>query len=95
MMKRNGERPTPHTWPANYEIRIAGHLDEAWADRFEGLTIIHEDDGNTLLCGRIVDQTALQSILLIIGRLNLALLSVNQIETKSEKDSKTSRKAEN
>ena len=28
-----------HHEPGLYEIRLKGHLDDRWADRFEGLTI--------------------------------------------------------
>ena len=43
-----------HHEPGRYEIRIKGHLDNRWADRFEGLTITLEDDGETCYrpCGR-------------------------------------------
>jgi hypothetical protein len=32
--------------PVPYEIRIKGHLDDRWADWFEGLTITREDNGD-------------------------------------------------
>ena len=32
-----------------YEIRLKGHLDDRWADRFDGLTITLEENGDTLL----------------------------------------------
>ena len=38
-----------HYEPGVYEIRIKGHLDDKWADWFEGLTITLEEDGDTLL----------------------------------------------
>ena len=38
--------------PGLYEIRIKGHLDDRWADWFEGLTVTREDNGDTLLTGR-------------------------------------------
>ena len=31
-----------------YEIRLKGHLDSRWADRFDGLTITLEENGDTL-----------------------------------------------
>jgi len=33
--------------PGRYTIRIKGHLDARWADRFAGLTITLEADGHT------------------------------------------------
>ena len=64
-----------------YEIKLKGHLNESWADWFEGLTFIHEDDGTTTITGEIVDQAALHGLLKKIRDLGLPLLSVNRIET--------------
>jgi hypothetical protein len=60
----------------DYRIRIQGHLDLSWRDRFEGLRISHEDAGTTLLLGSLPDQAALQGVLLQIVRLGLTLLSL-------------------
>src|SRR5436190_1037673 len=49
--------------PGLYEIRIKGHLDNRWADWFEGLTITALDNGETLLTGPVVDQVALHGLL--------------------------------
>ena len=38
------------------------------------------DNGETVLSGRIVDQAALMGILNKLNRLNLALLSINEIK---------------
>ena len=48
-----------HSEPGYYEIRILGHLDGRWAERFGGLTITLEEDGVTLLTGPVIDQAAL------------------------------------
>ena len=42
-----------------YEIRVKGHLDNRWADWFEGVTFTLEENGDTLLTGPVVDQAAL------------------------------------
>jgi hypothetical protein len=60
------------------KIRIKGHLDKKWADRFEGLQITHDKDGTSTLFGALPDQSALHSILRKIRDLNLQLISVNQ-----------------
>ena len=43
----------------SYEIKFKEHLNESWADWFDGLTFIHEEDGTTTLTGKIIDQAAL------------------------------------
>jgi hypothetical protein len=60
-----------------YEIRLKGHLNDRWADRFEGLTITLEDNGDTLLTGQVVDQAALHGLLKKVRDLGMPLLSVN------------------
>jgi hypothetical protein len=62
-----------------YKIKIKGHLDIKWADWFDGMQIIHENDGTTTLMGTVIDQAALQGILKKIRNLNLELISVNKI----------------
>ena len=59
-----------------YAIRIKGHLDERWADWFEGLTLTLEDNGDTLLAGRVVDQAALHGLLKKVRDLGMPLLSI-------------------
>jgi hypothetical protein len=63
-----------------YKIRIKGHLDDKWADRFEGLTITLEEDGNTLLSGPVIDQAALHGLLKKVRDLGMPLLSVCPLE---------------
>lgn len=63
-----------------YEIKIDGHLDMSWADWFDGLTFVHEEDGTTTLTGQIVDQAALHGLLKKIRDLGLPLLSVNRLD---------------
>ena len=62
-----------------YEIRIRGHLDESWADWFDGMTIRHEDTGETLLTGTLPDQAALHGLLNRLRDLSIQLISVNLI----------------
>ncbi len=61
-------------------LRIQGHLDDRWADWFEGLTITREDNGETRLTGPVVDQAALHGLLKKVRDLGVPLVSVNRIE---------------
>ena len=63
-----------------YEIRVKGHLNSAWSDWLEGLQVRPIENGDTVLSGVIVDQAALMGILNKVIRLNLTLLSVNEIK---------------
>jgi len=69
-----------HHEAGNYEIRLKGHLDQRWADWFEGLTIRLEENGETRLIGSVVDQAALHGLLKKVRDLGMELLSVNRIE---------------
>lgn len=63
-----------------YEIRLKGHLDDRWIEWFEGLTIIWEDNGDTLLAGAVVDQAALHGLLKKVRDLGLPLVSIIPVE---------------
>ena len=69
-----------HSEPRLYEIRLKGHLDQQWAERFEGLSFSHASDGTTILSGPVVDQAALYGLLRTVRDLGLPLVSVIQVE---------------
>ena len=71
-----------HNQPERYEIRIKGHLDDRWAEWFEGLTITLEEDGDTLLTGPVIDQAALHGLLKKVRDLGLPLVSVSPVEPR-------------
>jgi hypothetical protein len=66
--------------PGRYEIRLKGHLDPRWANRFEGLSLSYGSDGTTVLSGPVVDQAALHGVLRKVRDLGLPLLSVIEVE---------------
>jgi hypothetical protein len=65
-----------------FEIHVRGHLNDIWSDWLEGLEMKLLDDGEMILSGSIVDQAALMGILNKLNRLNLTLLSVNEVKSK-------------
>jgi hypothetical protein len=65
--------------PELYEIRVTGHLSANWAARFDGLSMRHEPEGETVLSG-MLDQAAMHGVLVKIRDLGLNLISVNRIE---------------
>ena len=71
---------------AIYEIRIEGHLDDRWADWFEGMIFTHERDGTTTLCGPLTDQAALHGLINGIMNLGLPLLSVQRADPNRRKE---------
>ncbi len=68
--------------PALYEIRLKGRLSTDWSPWFDGLTIIHDDEGNTRLAGQVVDQAALYGLLDKARDLGLTLLAVRRLTAK-------------
>jgi hypothetical protein len=72
-----------------YEIRVRGHLQNRWTERFECMTLTRESDGTTTLFGQLPDQTALHSVLLKIRNMNLKLISVRQVELDPDDETKS------
>lgn len=80
-MSTNPVSTEHHHKPGHYEIRVTGHLDPRWADWFEGLAIVTDANGETLLTGPVADQAALHGMLRKIRDLGMPLVSVNRIQT--------------
>ncbi len=66
-----------------YEIRLKGHLDSRWADRFGDVVITLEDNGNTLITCHVIDQAALHGLLKKVRDLGMSLVSVSPVEPGS------------
>ena len=74
--------------PQLYEIRFEGHLSAYRAQMFEGLEMVQEPGGETVLAGPVTDQAALHGLLNRIRDLGVPLLSVRRL---SEDEVKTER----
>ena len=74
----------------HYEIRVKGHLDQCWATWFDGMVLTAETNGDTVISGRVIDQSALHSLLSKVHHLNLTLISVlrteSGIDTQAHRD---------
>ena len=77
------DKPEEQHQPARYELRVSGYLDDRWSEWFDDLSLTHESDGTTTMCGTVVDQAALHSLLNKIRDLGLTLVSVRGIDGPS------------
>ncbi len=69
--------------PAEYQIKVKGHLGSQWSDWFEGMRT--ESEGSiTTIMGMVEDQAALHGLLVRVRDLNLPLISVTRIESDQE-----------
>jgi hypothetical protein len=80
--------PSTGSGGGHFEIHVKGHLNKEWSDWLEGLEMKLLDDGVMILSGFIVDQAALMGVLNKLNRLNLTLLSVNEVKSKDCLDAK-------
>jgi hypothetical protein len=71
--------------PARYEIRVAGVLDDRWADWFGGLQV-SSDGTKTIIVGLFPDQPALHGLLTKIRDLGLTLISLRQLGAGDTED---------
>jgi len=68
------------------EIVVKGQLDTDWSGWLEGLTIMHNDKGETIVSGPIRDQSALYGILIKMRDMALFLISVKYEASGSSMD---------
>jgi len=80
-MKRT---PGPHA-SADYEIRVAGRLDDHWSNWFDGLAVSHEDEAITTLRGTVTDQAELHGLLAKVRDLGATLISVTLTDPVADK----------
>ena len=63
----------------HYEIYLECYLQKCWEEWFEGMHISYLDNGETLLSGPVVDQSALHGILDRLCDMNIKLISVKKV----------------
>ncbi|MDQ6670420.1 MAG: hypothetical protein M3069_06655 [Chloroflexota bacterium] len=68
--------------PGQYEIRLKGHLEARWSAWFDGLSLIQESDGTTVIRGSVIDQAALHGLLSKVRDLGLPLTAVTQVDPR-------------
>jgi hypothetical protein len=73
-------QPTPISNAKVYEIHIEGHLYSTWSEWLDGLEILLLENGETIIFGPIVDQSALMGVLNKLARMNVTLISFNEIK---------------
>lgn len=70
--------------PANYRIRVDGHISESLADQLGGMTItnVFKKSGEpvAILVGHLSDQASLSGVLNSLYNLQLPLLSVENMD---------------
>ncbi len=65
---------------SRYEIRLGGHLEPRWAAWFDGMALIQQGDGTTVIHGPVIDQAALHGLLQRVRDLGLPLLAVTRLD---------------
>ncbi len=68
------------------EIVVKCQLDTDWSGWLEGLTITHNDRGETIISGQIRDQAAFYGLLAKVRDMCLFLISVKYMADESLKE---------
>ena len=66
-----------------YRIRVTETFDRQFTDWLGNLTIIPQENGETLLEGSFSDQPALRGFLDQLWNLNITVISIERIENES------------
>ena len=69
-----------------YENHVKGHLDSSWSEWLDGLELKLSENGETVIFGPIVDQSALMGMLNKLARVSLSIISLNEVNAKNHKE---------
>jgi len=70
--------------PSNtYRIRVKETLDHHFTDWLDNLSLIPQENGETLLVGSFTDQPALRGFLDQLWNLNITVITIERIENES------------
>lgn len=67
--------------PTVYEIVIEGHLASHRLRQFEGLAVVYQPNGETMISGPLPDQAALYGLLIWLRDMGAVLMSVRHLES--------------
>jgi hypothetical protein len=67
-----------------YEIRVDGALDAHWSAWFDGMHIMCQPDGVTVIAGPVTDDAALHGLLAKIRDLGLPLILVRRVDPENQ-----------
>lgn len=85
MSKYLGRSKTSQPQSNYYEIRVKEHLAPHWLELFEGVTVTHNDSGETVLSGFFEDQSALHGFLARLRDMNLTLVCLSRVKDAPSK----------
>jgi hypothetical protein len=66
-----------------YRIRVKETLDHNFTDWLDNLSLIPQENGETLLVGAFPDQPALRGLLDQLWNLNITVITIERIENES------------
>jgi hypothetical protein len=66
-----------------YRIRVKETIDRRFSDWLDNLTLIPQQNGETLLIGSFADQPALRGFLDQLWNLNITVITVERIENEN------------
>lgn len=66
-----------------YQIKIGERIDFSLADWMEDITVIPQENGETLLIGKFVDQAELRGFLDYLWNFNFTIISIERTPNES------------